>query len=249
MQKVVQAIKHKATRSTNRAYHISQANLLRLTLLGAPGSGKGTQAEKIQRDFKSPQISTGQILRDAILAKTPLGLLVEETIKRGELVKDEVMFDLVRDALRSKQRWLLDGYPRTIRQADQLFALLDELKLPLHAALYIKVDPEVIIERIENRLVHPASGRTYHKIYKPPKVAYKDDLTGEDLIQRPDDTRESILIRLDQFNAYAEPLLQYYTKKNVLKVIPSPNSDVGYVHIKQLLIELDDKLIRGVLTL
>eukprot|EP01120_Amphizonella_sp_Union-15-10_P001721 TRINITY_DN1186_c0_g1_i2.p1 TRINITY_DN1186_c0_g1~~TRINITY_DN1186_c0_g1_i2.p1 ORF type:complete len:235 (-),score=37.83 TRINITY_DN1186_c0_g1_i2:11-715(-) len=229
-------------RLLRRNFSASTPQALRLTLLGAPGSGKGTQAEKIKKDFGCETISTGHLLREAVLQGTPLGKKVENIMKTGGLVEDSIMLDLVKSALSSKPKWLLDGYPRTVQQTNSLFKLLDEIHASLHAAIYIKVDQEVIIERIENRLVHPVSGRTYHKMYKPPKVPYKDDITGEDLIQRPDDTRESILFRLNQFNSYAEPILEIYKEKGILHVIPSPSSDVGYVHIHKMLTELCQKL-------
>eukprot|EP01121_Diplochlamys_sp_Union-15-3_P004251 TRINITY_DN1428_c0_g1_i1.p1 TRINITY_DN1428_c0_g1~~TRINITY_DN1428_c0_g1_i1.p1 ORF type:complete len:169 (-),score=30.12 TRINITY_DN1428_c0_g1_i1:15-521(-) len=163
-------------------------------------------------------------------------------MKQGELVGDDIMFNLVSDIVTVKPSWLLDGYPRTINQANRLINLLEEIAKPLHAVLYIKVDQELIIERITNRLIHEPSGRTYHKMYKPPKVAYKDDVTGEDLIQRHDDTLESVKKRLEQFNSYAFPLLDLYKKMGILYEIPSPSSDIGYIKMHEELNLLTEKL-------
>lgn len=182
---------------------------MNIILLGPPGAGKGTQAERIQKNFNLLHISTGNMLREAIHAKTPLGQQVEATMSRGELVSDQMMIDLVKARVAQpdcQAGYLLDGFPRTLPQAESLSVS----GVPIDAVIEIKVDPEVIVARLSQRRVHLASGRTYHLQHNPPKVADQDDVTGEALIQRDDDQAETIRHRLNIYDKQTAPLVAYY---------------------------------------
>ncbi len=183
---------------------------MRLILLGAPGAGKGTQATFICQKFKIPQISTGDMLRAAVKAGTPLGIEAKTVMASGALVSDELIINLVKERIAQAdcaQGFLFDGFPRTIPQADAMKAA----GVKLDYVLEIDVPFEAIIERMSGRRSHVASGRTYHLSYNPPKVAGKDDITGEPLIQRDDDKEETVRKRLDVYSAQTRPLVAYYS--------------------------------------
>ena len=182
---------------------------MRLILLGPPGAGKGTQATFIKDAFGIPQISTGDMLRTAVKAGTPLGLAAKKVMDSGVLVSDDIIIGLVRDRLREPDcsaGYLFDGFPRTIPQA----GALRDADVALDFVLELDVPDSAIVERMSGRRVHVASGRTYHLKFNPPKVAGKDDLTGEALIQREDDREETVLKRLAVYHAQTEPLIAYY---------------------------------------
>ena len=184
---------------------------MRLILLGPPGAGKGTQAAFICQKFGIPQISTGDMLRAAVKAGTPLGIAAKTVMDSGALVSDEIIISLVQERLRAPdcaKGYLFDGFPRTIPQADALRGA----QLRVDVVLEIDVPDAAIVERMSGRRVHPASGRTYHLKYNPPKVPGKDDVTGEDLIQREDDREETVKHRLAVYHAQTEPLVAYYAK-------------------------------------
>jgi adenylate kinase len=209
-------------------------DVLRIVLVGPPGCGKGTQASKIQRDFGPVPISTGHLLRMAA-EHDPA---IKKTIEKGELVSDDTVLKLVRDYLSREPLaagWQLDGYPRTVKQAEDLDKLLAEIHQQLTCVLFIKVEDEAIIERTALRWVHTPSGRTYHLTYNPPKVAGKDDVTGEPLVQREDDKRDFVIERLKQYRKHTQPVLDYYQSRGLLEVIDSPTSDIGYPKIKHAL--------------
>ena len=183
---------------------------MRLILLGAPGAGKGTQAKFICEQFSIPQISTGDMLRAAVKAGTPLGIEAKKVMDSGGLVSDEIIIGLVKDRLTQADcmnGYLIDGYPRTIPQAQAM----KDAGVPLDYVLEIDVPFASIIERMSGRRVHLASGRTYHLRFNPPQVAGKDDLTGEELIQRDDDQEETVRKRLEVYNAQTRPLVEYYS--------------------------------------
>ena len=183
---------------------------MRLILLGAPGAGKGTQAKFICEKFSIPQISTGDMLRAAVKAGTPLGIEAKKVMDSGGLVSDDIIIGLVKDRLTQpdcKNGYLFDGFPRTIPQAQAM----KDADVPLNFVLEIDVPFASIIERISGRRVHMASGRTYHSRYNPPQVAGQDDLTGEELIQRDDDQEETVRKRLEVYNAQTRPLVEYYS--------------------------------------
>ena len=182
---------------------------MRLILLGAPGAGKGTQATFICQKFNIPQISTGDMLRAAVKAGTPLGLEAKSVMESGGLVSDELIIKLVKERIAQNDcanGCLFDGFPRTIPQADAMKAA----GVKLDYVLEIDVPFDAIIDRMSGRRSHPASGRTYHVKFNPPKVAGMDDVTGEPLVQRPDDLEETVKKRLEVYSAQTRPLVDYY---------------------------------------
>jgi adenylate kinase len=182
---------------------------MRLILLGAPGAGKGTQAKFICEKFSIPQISTGDMLRAAVKAGTPLGLAAKKVMDSGALVSDDIIIGLVKERLKEPDcanGYLFDGFPRTIPQAEAM----KDAGVNLDYVLEIAVNDEVIVDRMSGRRVHLASGRTYHVVHNPPKVADKDDITGEDLVQRKDDEVETVKFRLKVYHDQTEVLLGYY---------------------------------------
>jgi adenylate kinase len=184
---------------------------MRLILLGPPGAGKGTQATFIKERFGIPQISTGDMLRAAVKAGTPLGIEAKKVMDAGGLVSDQIIIDLVKERLRQpdcQSGYLFDGFPRTIPQADAM----KEAGVKIDFVLEIDVPDREIVERMSGRRVHVASGRTYHVKFNPPKVAGKDDPTGEELIQRDDDREETVRKRLDVYQAQTRPLVDYYSR-------------------------------------
>ena len=183
---------------------------MKLSLLGAPGAGNGTQAKFICEKFGIPQISTGDMLRAQVKAGTPLGLEAKKHMDSGGLVPDAVIIGMVKERLKEadcKNGYLFDGFPRTIPQAEAM----KDAGVPLDIVLEIDVPDQDIIDRMAGRRVHLASGRTYHISYNPPKVAGKDDVTGEDLIQRDDDKEETVRKRLDIYHSQTKPLVTFYT--------------------------------------
>ncbi|MBN8507634.1 MAG: adenylate kinase [Burkholderiales bacterium] len=182
---------------------------MRLILLGAPGAGKGTQAAQICAKYGIPQISTGDMLRAAVKAGTPLGLAAKKVMDAGTLVSDDIIVGLVKERLQQADcanGFLFDGFPRTIPQAEAMKAA----GVRLDVVLEIDVPDEAIIERMGGRRAHLPSGRTYHVKYNPPKVPGKDDVTGEDLVQRDDDKEETVRKRLQVYQAQTRPLVDYY---------------------------------------
>ncbi len=183
---------------------------MRLILLGAPGAGKGTQAQFIREKYGIPQISTGDMLRAAVKAGTPLGLEAKKVMDAGGLVSDDIIIGLVKDRLQQadcQAGYLFDGFPRTIPQAEAMKAA----GVAIDYVLEIDVPDQDIIDRMSGRRVHVASGRTYHVKYNPPKVAGKDDVTGEDLIQRDDDQEVTVRKRLEVYHSQTKPLVDYYS--------------------------------------
>lgn len=184
---------------------------MRLILLGAPGAGKGTQANFIKEKYNIPQISTGDMLRAAIKAGTELGLAAKKVMDAGGLVSDDIMIGLVKDRLKEKDTengYLFDGFPRTIAQADAM----KEAGINVDYVLEFDVPDELIVERMSGRRSHPASGRVYHTKFNPPKVDNVDDITGEPLVQRDDDLEETVKKRLGVYHNQTEVLLGYYNQ-------------------------------------
>ncbi|MFT3849845.1 MAG: adenylate kinase [Propionivibrio sp.] len=182
---------------------------MKLILLGPPGAGKGTQASFICEKYGIPQISTGDMLRAAIKAGTPLGLEAKKVMDVGSLVSDDIIIGLVKERLLGddcKDGYLFDGFPRTIPQAEAM----KSAGVAIDFVLEIDVDDSAIVERMGGRRVHLASGRTYHVKFNPPKIAGKDDVTGEDLIQRDDDKEETVKNRLKVYHSQTQPLIDYY---------------------------------------
>ena len=184
---------------------------MRLIVLGAPGAGKGTQAQFIREKYGIPQISTGDMLRAAIKAGTPLGIEAKKVMDAGGLVSDEIIIGLVKDRLLQddcRAGYLFDGFPRTLPQAEAMKAA----GAAIDFVLEIDVADSEIIERMSGRRVHPASGRTYHLKFNPPKVEGRDDVTGEALILRDDDKEETVKKRLQVYHSQTKPLIEYYQK-------------------------------------
>ena len=184
---------------------------MRVILLGAPGAGKGTQAQFITEEFGIPQISTGDMLRAAIKNGTELGLKVKAVMDSGSLVSDDIIIALVKERIQENDcanGFLFDGFPRTIPQAEAL----REAGVDIDHVLEIAVEDEAIVQRMSGRRVHPGSGRTYHVVYNPPKVEGKDDVTGEELVQRDDDQEETVRKRLGVYHDQTAPLVDFYQK-------------------------------------
>jgi adenylate kinase len=184
---------------------------MRVILLGGPGAGKGTQAAFITQRYAVPQISTGDMLRAAVKAGTPLGLAAKAVMDRGDLVSDDIIIGLVKERIQQldcDKGFLFDGFPRTIPQAEAM----KNSNVPLEHVVEIAVPDETIIERMSGRWAHLPSGRTYHTKFNPPKVAGKDDVTGEPLVQREDDKVETVKKRLAVYHQQTEPLVAYYSK-------------------------------------
>lgn len=186
---------------------------MRIILLGPPGAGKGTQAASICERYGIPQISTGDMLRAAVSAGTELGRKAKAVMDRGELVSDDIIIGVVQERVQQPDcanGFLLDGFPRTIAQADAL----REAGIDIDAVVEIEVDDEEIIRRMSGRRVHPSSGRVYHVEFNPPAIAGEDDETGEPLVQREDDQEEVVRQRLETYHEQTEPLVGYYRKWN-----------------------------------
>lgn len=185
---------------------------MRIILLGAPGAGKGTQAQFLMDKYGIPQISTGDMLRSAIKAGTEMGQAAKRVMDEGKLVSDDIIIGLVKERIAQddcKDGFLLDGFPRTIPQADAM----KEAGINVDHVIEIDVPDDVIVERMSGRRVHPASGRVYHVVYNPPKEEGKDDKTGEDLIIRDDDKEETVRKRLKVYHEQTKPLVNYYNEE------------------------------------
>ena len=206
---------------------------MRVILLGAPGAGKGTQARFITEKFGIPQISTGDMLRAAVKAGTPLGLQVKDVMASGGLVSDDLIIALIKERLTQPDcanGFLFDGFPRTIPQAEAL----QQAGVALDAVLEIAVEDEEIVQRISGRRVHEASGRVYHVIHNAPKVAGKDDETGEELIQRPDDSEETVRKRLALNHEQTKPLVDFYSKLSAATGSPKCRKVEGVGSVEEI---------------
>ncbi len=197
---------------------------MRIILLGAPGAGKGTQAQFLTKKFNIPQISTGDMLRAAIKAGTEMGKMAKAAMDAGQLVTDDIIIGLVKDRIAEddcKNGYLLDGFPRTLPQADAV----TNAGIEIDAVIEIDVPDEEIVKRMSGRRAHLASGRTYHVEYNPPKVEGKDDVTGEDLVQRDDDKESVVLDRLKVYHELTSPLINYYKEQ------ASKNKNLKYITV------------------
>lgn len=186
---------------------------MRVILLGGPGAGKGTQANYIKERYSIPQISTGDMLRAHVKAGTELGVAAKKIMDEGGLVSDDIIMGMVKERITQDDcanGYLFDGFPRTIPQAEAL----KEAEVAVDAVVEIDVPDKEIVKRMSGRRVHVASGRTYHVTFNPPEVEGKDDVTGEDLIQRDDDKEETVLARLKVYHDQTEPLIDFYTKES-----------------------------------
>ncbi|TLX63755.1 adenylate kinase [Stutzerimonas nosocomialis] len=210
---------------------------MRVILLGAPGAGKGTQARFITEKFGIPQISTGDMLRAAVKAQSPLGLQVKDVMDSGGLVSDDIIIALIKERLAQADcanGFLFDGFPRTIPQAEAL----KQAGVKLDHVLEIAVDDEEIVSRIAGRQVHAASGRVYHIQHNPPKVPGKDDVTGEDLLQRPDDKEETVRHRLSVYHSQTKPLVAFYQQLAASEGTPKYSRVEGVGSVEQITAEV-----------
>ncbi|KAJ1992291.1 adenylate kinase [Dimargaris cristalligena] len=192
---------------------------LRMILVGPPGAGKGTQAPRIKEKFHVCHLATGDMLRAAVTAKTELGQKAKQVMDAGELVSDDIMVGLIKENLDSNPEcakgFILDGFPRTVPQAEKLDQMLDAKHQKIDHCIELRIDDALLVSRIVGRLIHPASGRTYHDVTHPPKVANTDDVTGEPLIRRSDDNAETLKKRLTTYHQQTSPVVEYYQKKGV----------------------------------
>lgn len=214
-------------------------NPIRLLLLGPPGAGKGTQTLKLLKQFPNLKtVSSGDILRQHIRNGTRIGTLASQYIKQGKLVPDELITKLVFKHLSTlNDSWILDGYPRTLTQAQNLSQFLTPLDRDINLVVELAVPESVIISRIEERWVHPASGRTYNDTYNKPKVAGLDDITSEPLVKRSDDNKLTMQNRLEEYRATTSPLKQYYKDKGILTTISGDSSDVIFPILLDTILE------------
>lgn len=206
---------------------------MRVILLGAPGAGKGTQAGFITKKFAIPQISTGDMLRAAVKAESPLGLKVKNVMATGGLVSDDIIIDLIKERIQADDcanGFLFDGFPRTIPQAEAL----REAGVEIDHVIEIAAEDEEIVSRIAGRRMHPASGRTYHVEHNPPKVAGKDDETGEELIQREDDKEETVRHRLSVYHSQTKPLVAFYQDLAAVNGTPKYSAIAGVGTVEQI---------------
>ncbi|XP_074564945.1 adenylate kinase 4-like [Curcuma longa] len=191
----------------------------RLILIGPPGSGKGTQSPIIKDEYCLCHLATGDMLRAAVAAKTPLGIKAKEAMDKGDLVSDDLVVGIIDEAIKRpscQKGFILDGFPRTSIQAEKLDEMLAKQGTKIDKVLNFAIDDAILEERITGRWIHPLSGRTYHTKFAPPKVPGIDDVSGEPLIQRKDDTVEVLKSRLESFHRQTEPVIDYYTKKGVV---------------------------------
>lgn len=200
----------------------------RTIFIGPPGCGKGTQAPRIKREHCLCHLATGDMLRAAVKSGSPMGKEADAVMKAGGLVSDDIVVGIIREAIDSpqcKKGFILDGFPRTVPQAQKLDEMLNSRGEKLDSVVNFEINDEVVIPRISGRLVHPASGRSYHKLFNPPKVPMKDDLTGESLLQRADDTEATGRVRLQAFHKSTQPVVEYYRSRGILQ---SVNADQGF---------------------
>ncbi|KAK1216981.1 adenylate kinase [Marasmius sp. AFHP31] len=201
---------------------------LRTILVGPPGAGKGTQAPRIRDEFCVCHLATGDMLREQVAQKTPLGVEAKKIMDAGGLVSDEIMVGMIKDQLDNnkacKNGFVLDGFPRTVPQAQRLDGMLDARGEKLDSVVQLLIDDQLLISRITGRLIHPGSGRTYHREFHPPKVPMKDDVTGEPLIQRSDDNVEALRKRLGVFHAQTGPVVDYYRNRGLWHGIDAAQS-------------------------
>ncbi|KAJ1672146.1 adenylate kinase [Spiromyces aspiralis] len=196
---------------------------LRMILMGPPGSGKGTQGPKISEKFCICHLATGDMLRTAIASGSELGKEAKKIMDAGGLVSDDIMVNMIRENLETnrqcKNGFVLDGFPRTIVQAEKLDSMLEARKEKIDHAVEMVIDDDLLVARVVGRLIHPASGRSYHKVFNPPRVPMTDDITGELLVHRSDDNEETLKKRLDTYHKQTAPIAQYYANKGLLRKV------------------------------
>ncbi|KAG6059706.1 adenylate kinase [Claviceps sp. LM77 group G4] len=194
---------------------------IRMIIMGPPGAGKGTQAPKIKDRFSCCHLATGDMLRSQVVKKTPLGREAKKIMDQGGLVSDDIVIGMIKEELENNKEcqggFILDGFPRTVPQAERLDAMLQERNRQLQHAVELQIDDSLLVARITGRLVHPASGRSYHSTFNPPKNPMKDDVTGEPLVQRSDDNADALKKRLVTYHKQTAPVVDYYQKTGIWK--------------------------------
>ena len=211
-------------------------------MLGPPGCGKGTQAQKLIREFGFIQLSTGDMLRASISKGTEIGMQAKSIIDKGELVSDELVIGIVRDRIFSTEcecSYMLEGFPRTFAQAEKLDQILSDMNQKIDVVFRLCVPDDMAMRRIAGRRFHITSGRSYNIEFNPPKIEWRDDITGEKLVQREDDKEEIVQSRLNTYHELTEPLVRYYQKQGILRAIDGTGSPENiYTEIKQTLNEV-----------
>ncbi|KAJ5145667.1 adenylate kinase [Penicillium bovifimosum] len=201
----------------------SAAEQMRIILMGPPGAGKGTQAPKLKEKYCACHLATGDMLRSQVAKKSELGKEAKKIMDQGGLVSDEIMINMIKSELDNnaecKNGFILDGFPRTVAQAERLDDMLVARDQTLQHAIELQIDDSLLVARITGRLVHPSSGRSYHKIFNPPKEDMKDDVSGEPLIQRSDDNADTLTKRLATYHAQTTPVVEYYKKTGIWRGI------------------------------
>ncbi|RKP10128.1 adenylate kinase-domain-containing protein [Thamnocephalis sphaerospora] len=201
---------------------------VRMVFMGPPGAGKGTQSNLIKNKYCVCHLSTGDMLRAAVAAGTPFGKKAKEIMDAGGLVSDEIMVGMIRDELENNQEcqrgFILDGFPRTVPQAEKLDEMLEQRGQQLDHAVELAIDDALLVSRITGRLIHAPSGRSYHREFNPPRVPNRDDVTGEPLMQRPDDNAETLKKRLATYHKQTTPVVGYYQKRGIWRRVDASKS-------------------------
>ncbi|KAI1412276.1 adenylate kinase cytosolic [Hypoxylon sp. FL1857] len=222
LQDVVSGLEERVRRLEQRQSGGSTEGV-RMILIGPPGAGKGTQAPKIKEKFSCCHLATGDMLRSQVAKKTPLGREAKKIMDAGGLVSDDIVIGMIKEELENNKEckggFILDGFPRTVAQAESLDKMLADKNQKLQHAVELQIDDALLVARITGRLIHPASGRSYHSIFNPPKVPMKDDITGEPLIQRSDDNADALKKRLVTYHNQTAPVVGYYKKTGIWKGI------------------------------
>ncbi|KAI5479187.1 adenylate kinase [Pseudohyphozyma bogoriensis] len=200
---------------------LTPAQHLRIVLMGPPGAGKGTQAPNIKEAYNVCHLATGDMLREQVKQGTPLGVQAKKIMDQGGLVSDEIVIGMIQSQLDENKEcalgFILDGFPRTVTQAEKLDSMLEAKDQKLSSAVQLLVNDNLLVSRITGRLIHPASGRSYHNEFAPPKKPMTDDITGEPLIQRSDDTADTLRKRLHTYHQQTDPVADYYKTKGIWK--------------------------------
>ncbi|KAK5172640.1 adenylate kinase [Saxophila tyrrhenica] len=219
VDKLEQRVQELESRLAGKASGVVSGSNMRMILMGPPGAGKGTQAPAIKDKYSCCHLATGDMLRAQVAAKTELGRQAKKIMDQGGLVSDDIMINMIKSELDNnkecKNGFILDGFPRTVPQAEKLDEMLTSKSQPLKHAVELQINDDLLVARITGRLIHPASGRSYHKIFNPPKREMTDDVTGEPLIQRSDDNEDALKKRLVTYHKQTAPVSDYYRKTGI----------------------------------
>ncbi|KAI5927860.1 adenylate kinase-domain-containing protein [Camillea tinctor] len=252
LQDVVSSLEDRVKRLEQRQSGGSiSTESVRMVLMGPPGAGKGTQAPKIKEKFSCCHLATGDMLRSQVAKKTPLGREAKKIMDAGGLVSDDIVIGMIKEELENNREckggFILDGFPRTVPQAESLDKMLADKNQKLQHAVELQIDDGLLVSRITGRLIHPASGRSYHSIFNPPKTPMTDDITGEPLIQRSDDNADALKKRLVTYHAQTAPVVGYYKKTGIWKGIDA-SQEPGQVWNSLLNVFGEDKKKGGILS-